>query len=341
MVLARESVDLIKIDYAYEYIELFIRKQTENTGKAYKTALTYFFKEVYDKEPKFVTIRDLENTKMKDIVKYHLSLSSKFKTNTVNKHFNGVKSFFKFMSNEFKTIDEKIFNGVDLKKPELDASSWDSLTWMEAIQIWEYAQEHFGEESNRLAMLFKLASITSIRLEALLSSEWEKDWYVKNENGVDIHFIEVIDKEKIHKKPISTSFYNELREKLGTSGKLFPKMYPNKVGARLKKILKELDFDPRRNIKFHSFKKAGVMRALSLTGNMYKAKEQGNHSSMTTSEKYYLKYKECLTDMTSYYMDEDIDVEVELEQYSKEEIIQAIKQMNEGARVQLVNILKG
>lgn len=341
MVLLRENVEGIGIDYAVDYIEAFINKQTINTGKAYKTALTYFAKNRYGKDLKYVTITDLKNTKMLDIVEYHQWLSSQFKINTVNKHFKGVKSFFNFMSKDFDDISDKIFGGVDLKKPELDANSWDSLDWVEAIQIWEYAQNHFGEESNQLSMLFKLASITSIRLDALISSEWEKDWYIKNENGVDVHFIEVIDKKQVHKKPISTAFYNELREKLGVSGRLFPNMYPNKVGQRLKEILKALNFDPRRNIKFHSFKKTGVMRALEVTGNMYKAKEQGNHSSMTTSEKYYLKYKECLTGMTSYYMDEEINIQEELEKYTKEQIIEAVKQMQDGSKMHLINILRG
>jgi hypothetical protein len=190
-------------------------------------------------------------------------------------------------------------------------------------------------------MLFKLASVTSIRLDALLTSTWEDNWFTKVEKGMEVDYIEVIDKGKKHKKPVSPSFYDELQKKLGGVGELFPNLYDKKVGKVLKEIVKALGFDPRRNIVFHSFKKAGVMRALQLTGNMYKAKEQGNHSSMTTAEKYYLKYKECLTEMISYTMDEDIDVENEISEYSKEELVSAILKMSEGSQIELMKILQG
>lgn len=343
MTLTEKKVEGIGIDYAIEYIQEFIGKQTVNTGKAYRTALKLFFKEVYDKEPEFVTIKDLKNTRMLDIAKYHRLLNDKYnyKINTVNKHFKGVKSFFKFVGNDIKEIDNSIFNGVNLKKPELDAKGWDGLTWKEAKMVWEYAQDSFGEEGNQIAMLFKLASITSIRLDALISSEWEKNWFVKEENGVDINYIEVIDKKQVHKKPVSTKFYNELREKLGTTGKLFPDMHPNKVGNKLQEALNSLGFDSRRNIKFHSLKKTGVMRALELTGSMYKAQEQGNHKSIMTTEKYYLQYKECMSEMTSYYMDEEIDIKDELEKLSKDQLVEAILKMDDGSKIQLINILKG
>lgn len=341
VLIKEESINVLEIDYIEDYYNAFLNNQTENTAKAYKRALNLFFDKMFGKEWNYVTFKDLRKIKMIDVMKFYSWLNEQYKTNTVNKHMNGIKSFFRFLNKEFEDISEKIFDNIELKNPELDSSGWDGLDWREAIQIWEYAEENFGDEGTELSMLIKLACVTSMRLNALLELTWEKHWFEKNENGTIIHYIETIDKGKKNKKSISEKFYNELREKLGTEGKLFPRFYPNKVGNYLKRIITELNFDPRRNIKFHSFKKAGVMRALELTGNMYKAKEQGNHSSMTTAEKYYLKYKECLTNMTSYIMDEDIDVKSELDKYSKEDIIKAIEQMDDGAKLSLINILKG
>jgi integrase len=356
MGLAQEQVVVeIGINYITEYYEAFLNKFGEGTSKNYKTDLGIFFEFTYNKRPEHVTIEDLKNTRMLDATKFLNYLTEeiekkkkgetvvepRYKNNSVNRKINAVKSFLRFMNGDYDDISDNIFKGIDTLNPDLDSESWDGLDWTEAIDIWEYAQENYGTDSNQLAMLFKLASVTSIRLDALLTSTWEDNWFTKVEKGMEVDYIEVIDKGKKHKKPVSPSFYDELQKKLGGVGELFPNLYDKKVGKVLKEIVKALGFDPRRNIVFHSFKKAGVMRALQLTGNMYKAKEQGNHSSMTTAEKYYLKYKECLTEMISYTMDEDIDVENEISEYSKEELVSAILKMSEGSQIELMKILQG
>lgn len=334
--------------YIAKYYHLFLGKFKEGTAKNYKTDLNLFFLQVYDKSPEHVTIFDLEGTTMLDAMMYYQWLTEeieapdgtskpRYKNASVNRKLNAIKSFFRFLNAQFDTIDEKIFKNCESKDTQLDSVSWDGLDWEEAIQIWEYAEDKYG---NEISLLFKLASITSVRLDALISSSWETDWFIKKENGIEVNYIEVIDKGKKHKKPISNKLFAELQEKLGSTGKLFPTLYPTKVGKILKEILASLNFDPRRNIKFHSFKKAGVMRALEKTGNMYKAKEQGNHSSMTTSEKYYLKYKECLMDMTSFTMDLDVDISEELSEFSNEELLNAIDQLSDGAKFELLRILK-
>jgi integrase len=356
MGLAQEQVIEIGINYINEYYEAFLNKFGEGTSKNYKTDLGIFFEVTYNKSPQHVTIEDLKNTKMLDAMKFlnylteevekkkngEVVLEPRYKNNSVNRKINAVKSFLRFMNGDFEDISDSIFKGVETLNPDLDSESYDGLDWMEAVQIWEYAQDNYGVDSDQLAMLFKLASITSIRLDALLNSTWEDNWFTKIENGIEVDYIQVIDKGKKHKKPVSPKFYIELQKKLGDGvGRLFPNLYDKKVGKVLKEIVKALGFDPRRNIVFHSFKKAGVMRALVLTGNMYKAKEQGNHSSMTTAEKYYLKYKECLTGMISYSMDEDMDIESEISEYSKDELISAILKMSEGSQIELMRVLQG
>lgn len=345
------SVVNLQNDSLNEYYEVFLGKQSENTAKAYKTAINLMSKLFFQKEMKFVTLTELRSIKMLDIMKLYQWLEEKvddgiggvkprYKTATINKHVNGMKSFFRFLNKEFKDISEDVFGNIDLKSPDLDSNGWGGLEWIEAIAIWEYAQDNMGEKSNKLSMLFKLASVTSIRLEALLSLEWGVHWFTKVEHGMTINYVDVIDKNKRHKKPVSEMFYNELREKL-TDDKLFKGLNKDNVGEKLKECLDALNYDSRRNIKFHSFKKAGVMRALEVTDNMYKAKEQGNHSSMTTAEKYYLKYKESLMDMVSFSIDQTVDVEDELDDYSKEELVQAISKMREVSQKELIQILKG
>lgn len=348
----KQDTTPISINYVSDYYDAFLAKFVKGTSDNYRTDLKLFFKIVYNKEVKFVTLEDIKNTKMIDAMKYAEYLleqvedkktggtKPRYKNASFNRKINAVKSFFRFLSKEYKDISDEIFHNIDSKNTELDALSYDGLDWQEAISIWEYASENFGADSNQLSMLMKLASVTSVRLDALIGSSWENDWFKKNERGVDINFIRVIDKSKPHIKPISPQFYDELQEKLGTTGELFPNLYPNKVGNCLKKTLEALGFDSRRRIVFHSFKKTGVMRALEKTGNMYKAKQQGNHKSMNTAEKYYLKYKECLMDMTSYSMDVDVDIKDELADYNKESIIDAINLLSDGSKFELLRLLK-
>lgn len=338
-------------NYIIDYYNSFLGKFKDNTSKNYRTDLKLFFEQMFDKSPEHITIEDIQSTTSLHAMKYYQYLieiievkgekKPRYANASVNRKINAIKSFFRFLNRDYKDISDNIFENIDLPSPDLDSKGWDGLDWQEAIMIWEYAQDNFDEESNQLSMLFKLASVTSIRLDALLNAIWEKHWYIKNERGISINYIEVIDKDKKHKKPISESFFNELQEKLGSKGKMFPNMYPNKVGDYLKLTTKALGFDSRRRIVFHSFKKAGVMRALEKTGNMYKAKEQGNHSSMNTAEKYYLKYKECLVDMVSYTLDSEIDVKEELSEYNKDELIEAISKMSDGSKYELLRILKG
>lgn len=345
------NVTGIPINYISEYYHAFLNSYKEGTSKNYRTDLNLFFKIVYNKAPKFVTLSDLENTTLLDVTSYFNYLSEviekkgemlpRYKNASIKRKIKAITSFFKFVSDDKNTVNPSLFDKLNLPNPELDAESYDILSWVEAISIWEHADIRYKDKpfGKQLSLLFKLATITSVRLDALLSSEWKKHWFTKMENGRVINYVETIDKSQKHRKPISLPFYNELREHLGDNEKLFPLLYPNKVGALLKDILSDLEFDPRRNIKFHSFKKTGIMRVLEKTGNMYKAKQQGNHKSLTTTEKYYLKYKEVLTDYESYSMDEEINVLDKLSEISRDELLGAVNQLSDSSKYELLRIL--
>lgn len=344
----------IPINYITDYYEGFLNRYSLGTSKNYKTDLKIFFNVAYGKDAKHVTVDDIKGTKMKDVIKFHNYLTEtivdkdgnkkpRYKNASYNRKINAVKSFFQFLTADtdvFYEINMNMFRNLEKRDTDLDSESYDSLDWQEAISIWEYASTHFNSESDQLSMLFKLATITSIRLEALINCSWEVDWFTKIENGNEVNYIKVKDKGKINLKPISPAFYKELRDKLGTTGRLFPTLHPHKVGAVLSEILDALNFDKRRNIKFHSFKKTGIMRVLDKTGDMYKAKQQGNHSSISTTEKYYIKYKECLTDAPSYTIDDEVDILDELTNVSKDAIVEALSKMSDSAKYEFMRALK-
>ncbi len=332
------QVTQLQDDNIYEYYENYLSGFSDNTAKNYRVDIEQFFSQMFDKEAKYVSVSDLEGLKKLDIARYINFMGSKYAVTSVKRKLNSVKGFVNYIAGDYDSINKNMFENVKTPKATEKQKSWDSLDWEEAVAIWTYAEDNFGSE---IAMLFKLATVTSIRLSALLSSTWSENWGVKSENGHDIHYIEVFDKGSENKKSVSTEFYQELESKLSRQDKLFPNLYPNKVGNILKDCVAGVGIDPKRNIVFHSFKKAGVMRALDQTGSMYKAKEQGNHKSIVTSEKYYLKYKECLTDMPSYSMDKELDMKQSFEGYSKEELLDAIDKMSDSSKFELLRIMQG
>lgn len=340
----------IKNDSIKDYYEAFMGKYGEGTRKAYKTALNLMSNFFYGKDMQFLSLEEIRDISMLDIMKLNSWLNEeiddgnggkkkRYKINTVNKHINGMKSFFRFLNKEFSDISDAVFGNIDLANPEKDMESYGGLEWDEAVALWEYAKDNLRDKSTKMSMLIKLACVTSIRAEALINLTWSGNWKVKNERGILVNYIDVIDKGKRHKKPVSEEFYNELRKAL-TDDKLFLGLNKDNINPLLQRCINGIGLDPRRNIKFHSLKGAGVTRAFDITDSIYKAKEQGNHSSIITSEKHYLKYKESLVDMVSYGIEERINIKDSLQDYTKEELILAISRMREGSQKELLNILE-
>jgi integrase len=335
------NIERIGYNYIVDEFESWLKTLSKNTAKNYKSDIELFCNVVFGKELKFVTVEELENLKTLHANRFYayLKYEQNAKNSTIKRRFNSVKSFLKQLKRDYKKINVDALD-IKLESEKIDRQGWGNISWKEAEMLWKYAGEK-QIEGHQMEMLIKLACVTSIRLEALLSLEWEKHFFVKNERGIDVNYIDVVDKTKRHKKSISDKFYNELREKLGTTGKLFPNLHAQKARDYLKEILDDLGFDERRNISFHSLKKCGVNRVLEKTGNLHKAKEQGNHSSIATTEDYYIEIQEDLTQMASYTLDEEIDIVKELKDVSRDDLISAIAQMSDSAKFELLRIING
>lgn len=324
-----------------EFYEEFVKGQlSDNTSTAYRTDLTQFFEFSFNKEPKFVTIKDICSLTSVNAMRYHNHIKDKAKNATVKRKITHVRKFLKALKVDHKEINDNIFDNVKLLSADIDKERYGNIEWHEAFLFIEYA--HIEQmEGNQMAMLLKLASISSIRLSALLSLTWEDDFRTKMEKNTLVNYIDKVDKGTRHKTPISQSFYNELQDKLGTTGKLFPNLHAHKVGRLLKKIFDFFEIDPKRNLKFHSFKKCGVNRILEMTGDLTKAQIQGKHKSIITTQNDYVALKEDLTQSPSFTIDQEIDVGKELNDLSKDDLLQAISKLSEAAKFELLRIVKG
>lgn len=327
-------------NYIEEYYESWLSTLSKNTAKNYKSDIELFSKVVFNKEAKFLTFNELDNITTLHANKFLAHFKeTKASNSTTKRKFNAVKSLLRELKKNYKTINIEAMN-IKLESEDLDRKSWGNLTWKETEKCWQYADEN-NIEGKEMAMLIKLASITSIRLEALLSLEWEKHFFVTNEHGKDINYIDVVDKKKRHKKSMSEDFYKELVEKLPKTDKLFPSLHAQKARNHLKNIFNALELDPKRNLSFHSLKKSGVNRVIVKYGDLLKAKEQGNHSSFNTTEKYYLEISENLSDMASYTLDQEVDLNTEIHDKSKEDLVKAINKLSDSAKFELLRILNG
>lgn len=334
------NIEPIFDNLLHDRFEAFLNSQSNGTAKAYRTDIAQFCKYIFNKEPKHVTLNQFLSLTSLEATRFYNYLKDemKFKNATLKRKVNAVKSFLDALKVDYREINENIFDNLNLKSANLDQNSYGNLDWDEAFLMIEYA--HIEQmEGDQMAMLLKLACITSVRLSALLSLNWEDNFRTKNEKGVLVNFIDVVDKMQRHEIPLSKAFYDELQDMLGSTGKLFPNLHEHKVGRLLKEILSFFEIDPKRNIKFHSFKKCGVNRVLERTGDLTKAQVQGKHKSIVTTNNYYVKLKDDLTQKPSYTLDQELNINDMIKDLSHNDLVNAISQLSDSAKWELARII--
>jgi integrase len=326
------------------YNEFLDGQLTASTKANYRTDIEYFCKQLFKVKPEYVTLKQILGLTVIDSLAYHnhlktLKENGEIKNATIHRRIKSVRMFLKLLHAYDQEVNANIFDVVKLEKVTLDQNTYGNIEWDEAKLFIEYASIE-EMEGQQMAMLIKLACVSSLRLEALLSLSWEDSFKVKNEKGRMVNYIDAISKGTRHNIPISDILFNELHEKLGVTGKLFSNLHAHKVGKLLKEIIVFFEISADRNIKFHSFKKSGINRVLDRTGDLTKAQIQGMHKSIVTTNNSYIARKDDLTKRPSYTLDQEIDVTGELKDASREELLSAIAQMSESAQFELLRIIK-
>lgn len=328
------NVVLLKQDSVYDTIRTFLNdkgSRSENTRIAYEYDITQFFNFMLGKSLEELNENDLI-FKHSEIVKYRTYLASQYDNSSVNRKMSALKKLYTFLERDMAHITSNVFNLDKLKE---NPNHRGVIYPNEAFLMMEKVLSHYrGLEKS---LLIEFAAKTSFRISAILNTTWD-DFY--KENGIWV--VKVIDKGNVvDKKPIKDEFYNRL--KVLDNGKYSD----NKVfhftkktcNAMIKRLCKELDLDPRRNITFHSLKKTAIHWALENTGDIRLAARQGNHKSIETTMKYYAETQNCYDDMPGLNMDSTIDSD-NLYNFSKEQIIDAIKKCNPQVIRNILNSLE-
>jgi integrase len=328
-----KEAEVHELKYASKKIENFLNDKSANTAINYRIDINQFTQFFFKKDLEYVLEDELEKIEADDIITYRNWLRTKYANATVNRRINSMKSLFGYLEAGNPLIRKAIFNVA--KSLMENPNSYGTLTWEEVQEMIERANKlSYGHE---FSVLIEVAVKTCIRLSALLNLKWEQI-YDKNQKGESITVIEVIDKGQPHLKPISEKLYERILTLKGNE-KVFKHFHPNKVGDHLEVICKEMDIDKKRNICFHSFKKAGISYVFDTTNDIMLAQQQANHKSSATTMKSYLEHKKDLRDIPSYTMGEDISLN-DLNDLSKEQLLEAIHQMKSSSKLELLRIIK-
>lgn len=324
-------------NYIQGEMDGFLESKSVNTAKNYRGDLNQFFKHMFEKESKFVTIEDLQTITGNQIVEYKNKLVKTQKGTTVNRKIKSVRSFYKYLEADHPQIRSAIFNKVE-KAKEHDKRGWGELTLDEVNEMVNRVEKY--PDGYELSILFEVAFITAIRLDALLTATYEENIFLRNEDGKDIWTVEVIDKDWIHVKAIS----NELKDKLDSlnrepNERIFKKLHDHKVGDAIASLVEEMGIDKRRNIKFHSFKKASINYVLDMTGDIKQAQLQGNHKSAKTTLDSYVKRNNKLSAQPSYIMGREIDT-TPIHELSHEELLAVIEKSSISLKSELLRNIK-
>lgn len=327
-----QNVTRINQNRVYNHIMAFLKnkeKRSHNTARRYERDIRDFFlylrnKDIEDLEPEDLKVTNAE------ALDYQNYLTEKCKNSTTNVKFGAIRSLYNF----FKVNDYDV-NPHALKVDNLpsDSRPIGYLSPDEVFMLADLALKHESYNRYMKRALILLAFATSMRLSALLKLKYSDiRQSEKDPKKYIIETYDYLDKAKQIYKEIHESVYQtliearEMDKRVRTDDRIFT-MDEKGVTKMMKRLCEIAGFDPRRNISFHSIRKAGADFAYEYTGgDLVAVTAQGNWSSPTTPYKHYLKQQANITGMAAF---EKIDEDV-FDKLTHEELLQLVKSQTNG-----------
>jgi site-specific recombinase XerD len=320
----------------YSDIKIFLdnkKNKSKNTQLAYENDFKEFFMYSRNKSLESLTQSDLKFTH-RDVLKYQNHLVEKYsKSTTVNRKLSSLRSLFKFFKKNDYEVKPAVFEVDNLE--ESDSETIGVLQVGEAMEMVERAKKmRNGEEKS---LIIELAIRTSFRLNSLLSLTWSDFEYSEKDNAF---IVSVIGKrKKKHSMPIPTSMFERLlalkRENIEKVFDFSDRMMQKVV----KELCKEMNIPDSRNISFHSLKKVAINYILQTTHDVALAAQQGGHSSINTTYKYYIEQNKDYSSMAGMTIGQETDLS-SLNALSKEELIALISSCSDRTQFEILSKLK-
>ena len=318
-----------------------------STAKEYERDIKRFFKIMFGKDLDEVEVKDL------DLLPNHIEVYQTYlvdmgySSSTVNRGIGAMRALYGyFEENRYSYIKKqgkneqtiyitsaifKKIKNIDLN----DSNSYGMLFHEEVQQMIEQSKAH--ENGLRKSLAIELASVTAYRIEAIVSLNYKENFTY--ENGVWV--IKVVDKNKVNTKPITEDLYNRLLEtKDPDSDKVF-NFTARTLQRTIEKLIQELELNDDRNISFHSLKKYSMYEVYKITsGDFLAVAQHGNHASFETSMKYYMLFSNDYSKSPALLINKPVETDV-LEEMSKEELLELIKNSSRVTQYELSNLAKG
>ena len=332
----KNNVTILPQDNVYRYIQSFIKskkRKSENTAIEYENDIRLFFSVVKNKnieklKPEDLSIKlaDLEDYQNFLYEEYRNSKGKKYKNNTINRKINSIRSLYSYLkANEFD-VNTEIFKQVD----ELPDDT-KHIGYLSHDEVWILADlaltEKHKPKEKRVLILF--AASTSIRKDAILKLRFRH--IVPSVDDKDKYIIDppdIFDKGERIYKHIHKVLYDmimELKEDRPDDDFIFT-LSPSAIDYMMKNLCKKAGIPEHRRITFHSLKKAGVIFAHELSGDLFTAQSQGGHKTPVTTSKYYLEKKANVAGMAMF---EDISDNI-FDELTRDELLQLVKGVKNG-----------
>lgn len=254
-------------------------------------------------------------------------LNRGLRATTINRKITAIREFAKYLTVHNIHVDTAFFN--NLKSLKGTGDSYEVLSIPEAITIAEWFRDNEKNKAYEKFLYTLLAIDTGVRAEAL--SNLTPENFVETDSEV---LIKSVDKgRKRFTKRISKEFFQDIKENTDWSPntKLFGFTAKNRTDM-MTRALKDLGWESR-NIVFHSFKKAAVNNAFDITGDIMVAMKTGGHASVSTTQRY-ISEGESLMGAISNVNAKEIK-ELDYNDYSQQELIEAINKLSENLQYQL------
>ncbi|MEK5036323.1 tyrosine-type recombinase/integrase [Paenibacillus sp. FSL R7-0302] len=350
MTAAHDKLAVLRTETVYKDIAGFLNRKNigngdtlKSTAADYKRDIERFFSLMMNKDLNELEIPDLFVMR-KDVEEFQTLLANiGFKSNTINRHINSLRSLYKFFeenASKYRFRDSEgelvqITHSAWNVDPVVmnDSESWGMYTDEEVKQMIELAKTLHNGERKSLAIEF--ASVSSFRIDAVANLEYS-DFRKEGDTWVVKH----LDKKKIHEKSIRSDLYERLLAvKEDSSNKVFD-LNKKTLQRTIHTLNEMMGLDEERNLTFHSIKKYGIGEVYMITGgDRLATASQGNHNSFETAEKYYLLFQKNYANMPSLMIGQKLDTSP-LQDLDKDGLIDLIESMPRSVQFEILNKLK-
>jgi len=335
--LAIKNVGIIRNQSVFENIQSFLRnyeKRSKNTGIAYENDIRLFFRVLKHKELEQLSEEDLK-VSLPEIFQYQNLLieSGEYKNSTINRKINTIKSLYSYLKGCEYDVNPFVFKQI--KDLPNDTKNIGFLT---PDEVWLLADLALQEQRDGLKKraLILTAGTTSIRKSAI--RKLKMSHFRKSEDDDHTYIIEsdFFDKSKLIEKRIHEKLYFLIKEAHGDKGEdeLIFDISDTAIDDMMKRLIKKAGFDPKRNLSFHSLRKAAIMWVDEFTnGDMVAITAQGDWTSPTVAYTNYIN-KKRKTNLAGIGMFEDSDNSI-YDELTREEMLCLLKSIGNGLGAQL------